>query len=194
MYRSIVRFARAMAFAGGLVLSALILITCISIIGRTLSDALNSDFMQSGLPGLSNALLGVGIGPIRGDVEMVEAGMAFTIFAFLPLCQITGAHAAVDIFTARLPDGVNRALRMVIDILFAAVLMLIAVQLYGGTMSKVHTGQTSFLLEFPIWWPYALSLIGAVAAALVSVYIALVRIAETVRGRDILPPDLGAEH
>ena len=33
------------------------------------------------------------------DYELVEAGVAFAIFAFIPLCQIYGSHATVDIFT-----------------------------------------------------------------------------------------------
>ena len=45
-----------MAILGGLVLSALILLICVSIVGRT-----------------------IGIGPINGDYELVEAGIAFSI-------------------------------------------------------------------------------------------------------------------
>ena len=28
-------------------------------------------------------------------------------------------------------------------------------------LSKLRTGQTTFILEFPVWWPYALSLVAA---------------------------------
>jgi len=134
--------------------------------------------------GLSAWLLGLGIGPVTGDFELVEAGIAFTIFAFLPLCQITGSHASVDIFTARWPDRANRWRQMLTDVVFAGVLVLIAVQLAAGTASKLSTGQTTFMLQFPLWWAYALSLVGAGVAALVSLYIAGMRVVELVQGRD----------
>lgn len=156
-----------MAVLGGVVLTALILITCISVAGRSLT--------------------GVGLGPITGDVELTEAGMAFAIFAFLPYCHMMGGHASVDVFTARLPSAMNRWLAALWASLFAAVLILIAVQLYSGTLSKVRSGQTSFLIEFPIWWAYAASLLGAALAAVVATYLAAVRLAEALAGRDIIP-------
>ena len=127
------------------------------------------------MPELATWLLGLGIGPINGDFELVEAGVAFAVFAFLPLCQISGGHASVDVFTARMSARANRVLARVSDTLFAAVLVLIAVQLARGLLSKYGSGQTSFLLEFPLWWAYAASLIGAVAAALVAVYLAVMQ-------------------
>jgi hypothetical protein len=60
--------------------------------------------------------------------------------------------------------------------------------------SKFRSGQTTFLVEFPVWWAYALSLIGAVVAAAVGVYVAVTRLCETVTGQQILPVDLGADH
>lgn len=176
-----------MALLGGVVLCALILLTCVSILGRLLNSALHGDFAQAVAPGLAAALLDLGIGPVNGDFELVEAGMAFTIFAFVPLCQITGAHASVDIFTSRLPGRANRVLVWGADLLFAGVLAVIAVQLYGGMASKLRSGQTTFLLEFPLWWAYAPCLAGAVVAAVVAAYVAVLRTGELATGRDLLP-------
>lgn len=194
MYRFFDRVARLFAQLGGLVLSVLILLTCLSIAGRLLNGLLHSEWLSSAFPSISETGLALGIGPINGDFELVEAGMAFAIFAFLPLCQLRGAHATVDIFTSNLSPGSNRVLSAVIDTLFAAVLLLIAWQLFEGTLSKRNSGQTTFLLEFPLWWAYAMSLTGAVVAAALSVFIAVMRITELVTGRRILPAELGAEH
>lgn len=188
------KLSRLMAYLGGIMLVGLILLICISVVGRSLNGALHSDLIQGVMPGFAAALIALGVGPVNGDFELIEAGVAFSIFAFLPLCQITGGHASVDIFTSKLPDGLNRVLRTLTDIVFAAVLVLIAVQLYAGMISKLSSGQTTFLLEFPVWWGYALSLVGAVVAAVVAVYLAIMRIIELVQGRDILPADLGADH
>lgn len=183
-----------MAYLGGIMLSALILLTCVSVIGRSLSTLLHSDFIEGLMPGVATALLGLGIGPVNGDFELIEAGVAFAIFAFLPLCHITGGHASVDIFTSRFSDRANRVLRALTEVLFAAVLVLIAWQLFQGMLSKMSSGQTTFLIEFPIWWAYLLSLSGAVVAAIVAVYLACVRVQEILSGRIILPADLGADH
>ncbi len=193
IHRAMMRLARFMAILGGLALSLLILLTCASVLGRTLNGALHGTL--GGLaPGLSVWLLDLGIGPITGDFELVEAGVAFAIFAFLPLCQITGAHATVDIFTARLPLGVLRYLKAVIEVVFAAVLILIAWKLADGMMSKKGYGETTFLLQFPIWWAYAASLAGAVVACVAAVYMALLRLYEAAGNATILPDGPGAEH
>lgn len=192
-----------MAILGGFVLSGLVAIVVLSIIGRELNATLHNDFFQTNMKGLADWLLGVQLpgiwgpiklGPFNGDYEIVEAGIAFAIFAFLPLAQITGSHATVDVFTSWLPDRSNRILNAVIDIAFAIVLVIIAVQLWKGTLNKFDRGQTTFLLQFPIWWAYAASLVGAVMAAFVSVYLALLRIAELATGRTIAHAAEGAEH
>jgi TRAP-type C4-dicarboxylate transport system permease small subunit len=146
------------------------------------------------MPDLARWLLDAGVGPVNGDFELVEAGVAFSIFAFLPLCQITGGHASVDIFTSKLSPRADRILQMLIDVLFAAVLVLIAVQLYSGMLSKLNSGQTSLLLQFPVWWGYALCMLGAATAAFVSVYIAILRIATVATGETYLPHMDGADH
>lgn len=188
------RLARLFAKLGGYVLAALIILTCLSILGRSLNTILNSDLVQSLVPGFAAMLLNWGIGPIKGDFELVEAGMAFAIFSFLPLCQLNGAHASVDIFTSKLPLRANRLIRAVIEVVFAAVLVLIAWQLFEGMLSKRSSGQTTFYLEFPIWWAYAVSLVAAIVAAIISIYVALMRVVESATGNRVLPPELEADH
>ncbi|MEZ5810618.1 MAG: TRAP transporter small permease [Rhizobiaceae bacterium] len=186
MHRLFMMLARAMAMSGGLVLSALIVLTCLSIVGRMLNTAFHGALLQALTPGFAHWALQAGVGPINGDFELVEAGIAFAIFAFLPLCQITGGHATVDIFTSRLSPRADRLLRMVIEVAFAIALVVIALQLYHGMASKMRSGQTTLLLQFPEWWAYAASLSGAVIAAVVAVYVAGVRAVEFFTNRMIL--------
>ncbi len=186
MHKFMMGLARFMAVLGGIALSFLILLTCVSIAGRLLNGLFHSDLMQSLLPSFSNWMIKIGVGPVNGDFELVEAGVAFAIFAFIPLCQITAGHASVDIFTNKLSAGMNRFLRMVTETVFAAVLILIAVKLYDGMASKMRYGETSFLLQFPVWWAYAASLFGAVVAAIVGLYVAAVRIYEFSSGRIVM--------
>jgi len=183
-----------MAALGGVVLTVLIGLIVLSILGRTVNSAMHSDLMQSLAPGLADGVLNTGISAIRGDFELVEAGMAFTIFAFLPLTQISAAHATVDVFTSWLSERALRPLRAVIEVVFAVALIVIAVQLVDGTMSKRDSGQTTLLLQFPIWWSYAASAAAAAIAALIGVHMAVVRVIEAATGAEIAGPEMGADH
>ncbi len=188
MHSMMDRLARGLAVAGGVVLVFLILVTCISVLGRALNTILHGAVARI-FPETAQWLLDLGVGPILGDFELVEAGIAFAIFASIPLCQISSGHASVDILTRKFPAGVNRFLSMLTEVLFAAVLILIAWRLYEGMLSKRSYGETTFLLQFPIWWAYALSLFGAIMAAIAGVYMAIVRISEFALGRSIIQSD-----
>lgn len=203
MQRTVYNLSRAMAVVGGVVLLALVLMVCTSVLGRATSGLLYSDFFQTSLSGLSTWLIELSlpglwgpieIGPITGDYELVEAGLAFTIFAFIPFTQITVGHAKVDIFTNWLPERGQRVLLCLTDILFAVVLVIIAMQLKEGMDSKLRSGQTTFLLQFPVWWAYAASLVGAVLSALVAIYVAAVRVIELTTNQTLLSDEEGAEH
>ena len=177
MHKAVLTLAKAMAVLGGVVLTSLVVLTCISVAGRVMNGWLHGALAQSVMPDLAQRLLDMGVGPMLGDFELVEAGMAFAIFAFLPLCQITRAHASVDIFTSYMPSVVNRVIGVIVDVIFAAVLILIAHRLYAGTLDKMAYNETTFMLQFPVWWAYAASLVAAVLAALVAVYMAVARVA-----------------
>ncbi len=194
MHRFFLKLSQVFAYLGGLMLTLLVVMTCVSVVGRKLNDLLHDMVADGNMAGLAQALLDANIGAINGDFELIEAGIAFSIFAFLPLCQITNGHASVDIFTSKLSARTNRVLRAVIEVVFAMVLVLIAVQLSSGMFSKLRSGQTTFLLQFPVWWAYALSLTGAVTAAIVAIYMALIRIMESLTGATILRDEMGAEH
>lgn len=186
MHKFMMGLARFMAVIGGIVLTFLIVLTCVSIAGRLLNGVFHGDFLQSLAPGFSAWMIEIGVGPVNGDFELVESGVAFAIFAFLPLCQITSGHCSVDLLTNNFPAGVNRFLRMITEVVFSAVLILIAWKLYDGMSSKMRYGETTFLLQFPIWWAYAACLFGATIAALVGIYMALIRIYEFATGRILL--------
>lgn len=203
MHRFFFGLSKLMAIIGGAVLSLLVGIVVLSILGREVNAFLHGSVAQSTFKGLADWLLALSvpgpwgpmrIGPVNGDYELVQSGIAFTIFAFLPLAQITGGHATVDVFTAFLPERPNRLLRAVTELAFAFALVLIAIQLWHGTADKIHRHQTTFLLQFPLWWAYAASLSGAIVSAIVGVYTAFARWAELITGHHIITAGEGAEH
>ena len=134
-----------LAYAGGLVVGGVGIMSVVSIIGRS---ALRR--------------------PITGDFELVEIGTAIAGTLFLPYCQATYGHIAVDLFTlrasARVRDWLDRFGSLLMAIMFLAVGWRAAV----GGIDMRHNGETSMLLGFPIWLGYVGILPGVFAAALVA--------------------------
>lgn len=166
--------AKVLAILGGIVLVAITILTCISIVGRS--------------------LVPFGLAPIPGDFELVEIGTGFAVFAFLPWCQLLRAHATVDLFTNFLSPRVNRVIDLISELLMTGVIVLIAWRLSVGMMEKMRYGETTFILQFPVWWGFAAALAAAVVAVVVSFYMLWVRIREVVAGRTLLEPGQGAIH
>jgi len=161
-----------MALLGGVVLCLLVVMVCLSISGRELSDLAFS----GALGGLGDWLAESGVGPILGDFELVEAGVAFAIFAFLPITQLKGAHAKVDVFSKGMGAGTDRALATFWSLVMAAMIVLITWRLFAGMQDKMRYGETTFLIQFPIWWAYAACLVAAISASIVSIYCAAMRL------------------
>lgn len=172
MVRLMQRLAGFSAILGGIVLSLLIIMICLSVLGRSLNTILHSWFLQTYFKSGADALIALGVGPINGDFELVEAGIAFAVFAFLPICQLGDGHAKVGIFFARFPRWLQRPLDLITHVVFAVVLTIIAWRLYEGMIAKMRYGETSFLLQFPVWWGYGLSLVAASLAAVTAAYVA----------------------
>lgn len=176
MHRLMMRLSNALALFGGLILLALVAVTVISVVGRAANTIAHFDFVETKLPLLNTFFSG--FGPIIGDFELVEAGVAVAIMAFLPICQMTRGHASVELFTHFLPSRISLLLAMMWEALFAFVLIIITWRLFVGTSDKLRYGETTFMLQFPIWWGYALCAAIAVLASIVAVYSVWIRFQE----------------
>jgi TRAP-type C4-dicarboxylate transport system permease small subunit len=145
--------AFAIAMAGGAVLIAVTLLTCVSVIGR--------------------ALDGFGLGPVPGDYELVAMGAAFAVTACLPWCQWRRGHVTVDLLLQGFGPRVNAGVDVVANLLMTAAAGLLAWRLWAGLIDKIGTAfyrETTFILGLPVWWGYAGALVGAAAFALVSAW------------------------
>ena len=58
----------------------------------------------------------------------------------------------------------------------ALVILLITWRLFAGMQDKLRYGETTFLLQFPVWWAYAACLAAACIACIVSLYCAVLRL------------------
>ncbi|WP_191285846.1 TRAP transporter small permease [Aliiroseovarius zhejiangensis] len=159
--------SRWMAYSGGAILVAIALTTVVSIIGRTLS--------------------GLGLGPVKGDYEIVEMGCAVAVFAFMPWCQLKRGHVTVDIFISKLPDRMQAILGLIGDLFLTGAAFIILWRLWLGFGEKFPFGseglraalgmgdkpffpESTYELEIPLWIPFGLCLIGAAFFLIVAAY------------------------
>ncbi|MEN8710489.1 MAG: TRAP transporter small permease subunit [Paracoccaceae bacterium] len=165
------RLSQGLAILGGCVLIGFALVICVSVIGMTVLDLAKALGLKAWM---KDAGLGW-IGPIQGDYEIVEMGMAWAIFAFLPITTATMAHARVEVMTTSFAGWVQRALDMFWMSVMAAVMIFIAERLFMGLISKLASGDQTFLLQIPLWWGYLGAFALSVMVALIEVYCALRR-------------------
>ncbi len=158
--------AYALAVAGGILFTALAVLTVVSIVGRGFVFA--------------------GLGPVPGDFELVEAGTAIAVFAFLPWCQYRRGHVTVEILVARFPERVRAALGLLGNVALTVAAVLIAWRLWAGMQDKFLFGETTMILRFEIGWAYAGAMVGAVAFAVTALYTCWRSLNETIRGREAI--------
>ncbi|KMK67035.1 TRAP transporter small permease [Puniceibacterium sp. IMCC21224] len=159
--------AQALAILGGLILCAMAVMTMVSIAGRILGP--------------------FGLGPVRGDYELVANGCALAVFAFLPYCQLKRGHVTVDILTGQFSPRLQAVFGLIGDALIAVAAVLITRQLWFGFGEKFPYGsdvlraalgmgsrpffpETTYELAIPVWIPYGLAVMGAGVFALVSLF------------------------
>ena len=150
------RAAGAIAVIGGTLSLAVALLVVVSVIGRRFFDA-----------------------PISGDFELVQMATAVAVFSFLPYCQARRGNIVVDTFTTRLPARVNAVIDAFWDLVYAGMMGLITVCLVVGTLDHIRNGQTTMVLQVPIWPAIAI----CTALALLLTGVALATAARLLRGR-----------
>lgn len=168
------KIARYLAILGGFALLAITLLTCLSILGR--------------------AMINFGLGPIKGDFELVEAGVAFAVFSFLPWCQLNRGHASVDLFTNMLSASLNRWINLIAEILMAVALFIMTWKLWDGMTSKIRYGDTTFILEMPVWIPYAASFFSLSITCIVAFYLVFIRLSEVINKKTNTDIGSGVAH
>jgi len=141
MNKLIYGLSRSMAWFGSLVLVGIALMSVASIVGRALS--------------------GFGLGPVPGDFELVEAGTALAVFCFLPWAHLKRGHAVVDMLWRSYPAPMRRVLDIAADGLMLAVWLLLVWRMSIAMGEYRHNGEVSFILQMPVWWGYAASMLPA---------------------------------
>jgi len=147
--RVLERLAQALAIGGGLVLTALTLMSLYSVAMRNLAGA-----------------------PIQGDFELVQLGCAVSVAAFLPFTQLRGANIFVDFFTARASDRTKARLDGLGSLLVGLALALIAWRTGIGAADALRNQETTMIMGLPTWWGYGLMTPSLAVAAAAALYVA----------------------
>jgi TRAP-type C4-dicarboxylate transport system permease small subunit len=125
LFRGVIKW---WAFAGGVVLLALVLITAGSAV--------------------SNLLFNV---PFAGEYELAKHFVGIAIFTFLPYCQLTRANVTVDIFTEGMGPRAKSAMMAVSSLLAAAFSALLFRQMAYGFVDYVRYPEETATLHLPLW-------------------------------------------
>src|SRR5690606_9233681 len=128
--RLLIRLARLAAKADVIALAFEALVTVVSVIGR--------------------ALIPLGLAPIPGDVELVQASILFAVFAFLPWCHIERGHAVVAIVTDRFPVQLGALIEFIWDVVMVLAAAFITWRFAFGLVDKFGNKESSFILRIPL--------------------------------------------
>ncbi len=129
--RGIEFISRQLALMGGFIMILLALMTVISIIGRS--------------------LFGI---TVEGDYELVEMGLAISIFLFLTECQIKKGHVIVDFFTINLAKRKIYFLDSLGNLMFTIIAATLTWQMYLGGLDYHEYMEQSMILELQVWVAY----------------------------------------
>ena len=162
--------AKAAAIGGGFALIAVTAVTVVSIVGRV--------------------LIPLGLRPIPGDFEIVQAGVLFAVFCFLPWCHLERGHALVAIVTDRLPVRLSALAEFLWDLVMLVVAVFVAWRLWAGLLDKSGNGESTFILRVPLWMLYSAGLVGALVFVVAAAYCA-VRSGQNATSRTPMKPISG---
>jgi len=145
--RALLVISKVAAIAGGLVFTALVVMSIVSIVGRKLWSA-----------------------PVPGDVELLQVCSAFAAASFFAYCHLIGGDVKVDFFTHHMKAARVHLLDAVGSLLVGAFGWLIAWRALAGALSVKETGETTMILGWPLWIGQVLMVPGFVLLGMAGLY------------------------
>jgi TRAP-type C4-dicarboxylate transport system permease small subunit len=109
--------------------------------------------------------------PVRGQYEIVELMLGYTLFLALPAVFLQGAHLVVDVADHFVSPRVRRALDAFGAAASLAALAIMLWQMLPQALYMMNFGDMTFDLQIPKTWYAAPALIGIVASAGVALYL-----------------------
>jgi TRAP-type C4-dicarboxylate transport system permease small subunit len=103
--------------------------------------------------------------PIRGILELIELGLACTIFVALPAVFLRDEHLVVDVIDHLAPRGLVSLLDLAGAVVSLAALVVMAWQMIPLAKAMYEFGDVSSDLSIPRIYYWAPVLLGVVASA-----------------------------
>ncbi len=144
------KLAKLCAVLAGMLLTAITLMTCGSLIGRNT----------------------VGVS-IVGAFELTGVAAGAAIALFMPLCQLRRGNIIVDFFTARLDESTNDMLDRFGALLLALLFALLAWRSTLGGINVWQANSETQIMGFPEWVVYAFMVPAFALTALIALRQAL---------------------
>ncbi len=123
--------AKLCAIAAGMLLTAITLMTCASLIGRNTTGW-----------------------TLVGDFELTASAAGAAIALFLPLCQLRRVNVIVDFFTARASARATARMDRLGALLLGVAMALMTWRTAIGGLNAWSSGAGSMMLGFPEWIVY----------------------------------------
>lgn len=143
--RTLESLAKLCAILAGVLLTAITLMTCVSLIGR------NTTGMT-----------------LAGDFELTGVATGAAIALFMPWCQLRRGNIIVDFFTARAGERTNARLDRLGALFMALAFAVLAWRTALGGINAYQTQSGTMMLGFPEWIVYAAMLPPFVLTAVVA--------------------------
>jgi len=147
--RALFHASRLLAIFGGLMFSALVVMSIVSIVGRKLWSA-----------------------PVPGDVEVLQMTAAYASASFFAYCHLMRGDVKVDFFTAHWAPRKVLLLDAIGSFLVGVFGALIAWRAGAGALSVREVGETSAILSWPVWIAQILMVPGFVLLGAAGFYMA----------------------
>jgi TRAP-type C4-dicarboxylate transport system permease small subunit len=151
--RTLELLAKFCAILAGVLLTAITLMTCASLLGRNT----------------------IGL-TLAGDFELTGVAAGAAIALFMPWCQVRRGNIIVDFFTARASSQTNARLDQFGALLVALMMALLTWRTTLGGLNAWSNKSGTMMLGFPEWIVYTAIVPPLALTAVIALY-------QAVRGR-----------
>lgn len=107
--------------------------------------------------------------PIRGAYELVEAMLVVFVFHGMSTALLQRRNIVIDLIDSFAHRYLVVALIRISDLLTVAVIVMFAYAMITPAMQSYSYGEVKMDLQIPIWWEWAVALVGIAGAILCAI-------------------------
>lgn len=140
----------------------------LTAVDRAMEFALFAIFLAFSLVGGLQIFNRFALGlPLSWSEEFQKFGHVWMVFIAIPVAYRKGAHIGMDAILTRMPQGVQRAIALIIEIMW--LILALAIVVFTLRLMEVAKFQDSPGLGLRMDWVYAGMVLGAAYLALIAV-------------------------